>query len=97
MKTRYYSGTDGRITVFRATQSGRNYASVTTSAPRGWQHISFSTATPSADRYPVFEITKSEYEALQARRNTWLQAIGEDPANWTSPQRSYVPNQFLKG
>lgn len=92
MATRYFKGTDGIITVFRASGT-KVYHSVTTKARHGGQSISFSGAMPFADRHPVHEITKAEYDALQTIKAH--EAQGRRPNRSTGPQDSWVTNAVL--
>lgn len=106
---RFYKATDGRITVYRATE--RTYASVSftsihlptsTYTPAGWYvgtgGISFSAKhAVEGYRHAVEEIVQSEYETLIALRNTWLQSRGIDPKDRTSPQSSWLPNAMIDG
>jgi hypothetical protein len=83
MTTRYFSGTNGAVTVFRASAT-KVYNSAT------FKPIAFSSAMPFADRFPVSEIAKSEYDALVARKVERVKSSGADPKHATSPQDSWV-------
>jgi hypothetical protein len=91
--TKYYQATDGKITVFRATASGRAYQSAQL-AGRGGIAFSSKPAAPPLT-YPVTEITKAEYEALQAAKVERLKASGKYRPNYNSPQLSWVFNASL--
>jgi hypothetical protein len=87
MTTRYFKATDGWTTVFRATAT-RAYQSATM---HRWG-ISFSAKPAGLDDMATVEITKSEYEALQAAKVEQIKAHGRDPARYTSPQDSWIRN-----
>lgn len=101
MTTRYFKGTDGIITVFRASKT-KVYQSAWFSRdegqtfPRGDQGFSGATVArhPYATKYGVAartvtttEIAKAEYDSLVKLKNTRF----ADPTQ-ASPQDSWVPN-----
>ena len=89
--TKFFQATDGKITVFRATASGRAYQS----ALKLRNGISFS-ATPAnlmEGAMPAVEITKGEYDALVALKAERLKASGTK--GYTKPSDSWVFNASL--
>jgi hypothetical protein len=96
MTIRYFKATDGVITVFRASAT-RVYASAwfTTEGNRPIGDIGFSGKPLPLGKYPAVEITKAEYEALQAAKLERVKAAGENPKWATSPQSSWVRNAAL--
>jgi len=89
--TKFYQATDGKITVFRATASGRAYQS----ALKLRNGVSFS-ATPAnlmEGAMPAVEITKGEYDALVALKAERLRASGTK--GYTKPSDSWVFNASL--
>jgi hypothetical protein len=96
MTLRYFKATDGQITVFRASAT-RAYASAwfTTEGNRPIGDIGFSGKPLPLGKYPAVEITKAEYEALQAAKVERVKAAGENLKWATSPQSSWVRNADL--
>lgn len=100
MTKRYYAATDGNVTVFRAT--GRTYGSaffvakvdLDTGLPHA-RNISFSASMGHPGHHSVVEITKSEFDALQALKVQRILAVGGNPAIFVSPQDSWVRNSAL--
>jgi hypothetical protein len=92
MTTRYFSATDGTFTVFRATAT-RTYAAADWLVRDGSYPycIGFKGRAGQGTK-PAQEITKSEYEALTARKVTRIKAHGGDPRRFNSPQDSWVRN-----
>jgi hypothetical protein len=89
----YYSATDGELTFFRASK--RHYRSVIIRSRKPWEWgFSSKSAIGKPDMYRAVEITKSEYEALRARRNEWLKATGRDPKYYYAACDSYLPNKL---
>lgn len=89
-KVRYFSGTDGDVTVFRASPT-MTYNSATFSAG----NLSFSKAPAkfgAVGSFDVNEITKEAYEALVALKAKRLNALGRRD---TVPSDSWVPNAEL--
>lgn len=80
---KYYAATDGKRTTFRATAE-RTYASA------GFDPIRFSASPPKPGMYATREITKSEYDALQARKVERIKSAGRDPDLCNSPQFSWI-------
>jgi hypothetical protein len=93
MAIRYFKGTDGRITAFRASES-MAYTGVMTKSPNLAHRISFTTSFAKplpAGYYPVEEITESEYRALQMLK---LAEDAKRSANRSKgPQDSWIPNK----
>jgi hypothetical protein len=89
--TKFFQATDGKITAFRATASGRAYQSAQLTGKGG---IGFRSAPASAGFYPAVEITKAEFDALQAAKVERLKAEGSR-RSFTSPQDSWVRNTAL--
>jgi len=90
MSNKYFSATDGTITVFRASAT-RTYQS----ALKLRNGISFS-ATPAnlmEGAMPAVEITKGEYDALCALKVQRLKATGK--SYYTKPGDSWVKNTSL--
>lgn len=89
---RYFSATDGKITVFRASDS-RVYQSATKS---GWG-ISFSAKPAALGAMPAVEITKAEYNALVALKQARVRAgnVGGHHADGGAPSDSWVSNEAL--
>lgn len=101
MAMRYFKSSNGTVTVFRASAT-RSYTFA------GWistkdgcgvtGDIGFSNALRGA-RYTsanAVEITKAEYEALQAAKRSRVAAAGGAPEWATSPQNSWVRNSDLR-
>jgi hypothetical protein len=86
--TRYFAGTNGERTVFRA--STRVYAS----ASFGRFGLSFSSAAGPVGSFPVREITKAEYDALVALKTARILAA-RGPGALVGPQDSWVANSDL--
>jgi hypothetical protein len=79
--TCYFAGTDGTVTVFRASPT-RVYQSAT------FRPISFSAWAPKAPgAFCVSEVTKAEYERLVA--------LKKSRTSDNSPQASWVHNREL--
>jgi hypothetical protein len=77
--TRYFKATDGKITVFRASET-KAYAFATFKGEKlaedhAWcGQIGFSA---KAGDHPAVEITKAEYEALVAQKTARINAKNE--------------------
>lgn len=90
--TKFYKATDGKITAFRATASGRAYQSAQLTGKGGIGFRSAKALPPAT--FPAVEITKAEYDALQAAKVERLKAEGKR-GSYTSPQDSWVRNASL--
>jgi hypothetical protein len=99
IKLRYFSATDGVITVFRASAS-RVYSSawftteVSQGKPRPANGLGFSVSKHGnypGGKYPAKEISKAEYDQLVAWKVNRLLAAGRYPGG-ASPQDSWVVN-----
>lgn len=90
--TKYFSATDGTITVFRASET-RTYVSATMAGRGG---IGFSGKPAgrqgTTEYHPATEITKAEYEALNAIKMARIKAAGRTLIN---PGDSWVNNTDL--
>lgn len=88
---RYFKATDGKITVFRASEE-RVYLSATTVGRHGGHRISYSAAPAKHGSYPTVEITKAEYDALVGLKKARVEG---SRSSGTSPQESWVSNASL--
>lgn len=86
--TRYYSASNGEITVFRASVS-RVYHSVEFRR-FGWTFRSNPAHIPKS--YPAIEISRAQYEILHIAKNTSLREVGKNPRDYATPAESFVPN-----
>lgn len=83
MATRYFKSTDGKITTFRATKT-RAYQSANVTMR------SFSEKHPGPGTFPTSEITKAEYDALQAAKIERITSEG-GRLDWANdPAKSWV-------
>ncbi len=97
MTKRCYKATDGKITVFRCTET-RTYSSASfrTYDNNGqWicgRDISFSGKAPPVGCYPTVEITEAEFAQLNAIKMRRLGSGG-----YITPSDSWVRNTDLEG
>lgn len=97
MAKQYFKATDGRITVFRASDT-RSYTSAAFHteaciAPHPHGMISFS-GRPDG-KFPTVVISKPEYDQLMELKNKRIRNAGGDPRWATSPQDSWIRNSQL--
>jgi hypothetical protein len=87
---RYFKATNGRFTVFRASTT-RVYLSawIQSNAQRVTDY-GFSLLSAKG-RVPAEEMTKAEYDALNARKVERIVAAGGDPKH-AAPADSWVAN-----
>lgn len=96
--TRYFKATDGKITVFRASET-RAYVSATVPAdPKtGYYYsISFSGKPAGLGSCPCVEITRAEFVALTAAKIERIKAEGGKHADGGSPSDSWVRNSAIE-
>lgn len=102
MTKRYFKATDGKITVFRATDT-KIYASANfhTYESGGAFHcgrdIGFSGRSPSTHGYAAVEISRAEYDHLTAIKQARIVGQGSSLKYSTSPSDSWVRNTQLEG
>src|SRR5262245_52597550 len=89
MTTRYFKASNGKLTIIRATSNAAGYTYGTCDGRLGFSNRG------GPDKHKAVEITKAEYDALVARKNTRLLAEGRNPRRYTSPQESWVRNAEL--
>lgn len=92
MTTRYFKATNGTVTVFRASKT-KVY---THGAQIDLWNVAFATAAKPG-LWPAEEITKGEYDTLQARKVERVRSSGHPIAWASSPYNSWVNNAALEG
>jgi hypothetical protein len=92
MSKRYFSATDGDVTVFRASDT-----KVYQSATRTRWSISFSGKPAGLGAMPAKEITKAQYAALVALKQARVQASGGRHSDGGAPSDSWVANDAIPG
>jgi hypothetical protein len=88
--TRYFAGTDGERTVFRASGT-MDYRSASF---RPFHGLGFSRKEAGPGAFPVRSITKAEYDALVALKAARILAA-RGPGALVGPQDSWVANDAL--
>lgn len=92
--TRYFSGTNGTVTVFRASPT-KVYRSASFGGGLALGGLAFSGKPPSPNcPIAVVEITKAEFDALNRAKTRRIEAAGR---KYVSPQDSWVDNADLDG
>jgi hypothetical protein len=86
---RYFRATNGRFTVFRASTRVYLSAWIQSNAERVTNY-GFSMLSAKG-RVPAEEMTKAEYDALNARKIERIIAAGRQPKN-AAPRDSWVAN-----
>ena len=86
---RYFKATNGRFTVFRASPT-RAYTMATIRS-NAEQVIDFSLSYSGVGDCPAVEITKAEYDALNAAKAARFERLGL-PLKYVAPRDSWVSN-----